>query len=558
MKAFFLQLKKKRYWIPLVIIVLITAFIIITAINKNKVVYTTEGAVLKNLKQTVEVTGTVESANDINLNFAASGRVGSVLVKIGDQVKANQILARLSAGDVASQVADAQAALDVAKSNLAQLMAGASSEDINVTQRELENTKTTYQTALDSLANLQQTSDEEMNNYRTVGINTLNDKYFAIQYSLDIVKDAIMDTDADTYLFVTNVQLLNNTKDLYAQVLKQNTTLGLYIEKAKTTKNQADILAALDVLKQTLEMTSGLVSDTYDLMLVTVITDVYTPTVVSSLKSSLNTQSSTLNTAITSVQTAASNITNKETYYQGQITAANNSVTAALNSLNLAQARLDLKQAPARSFEIDVAQANIRRAQATVARYYSMMSDTMIKAPVDGIVTKINVDVGEQSSVSQAAMSMIGLSNTQVKVDVPESDITKLKVGNTVDITLDAFGNDQVFSGTVTFIDPASTVISEVIYYKVTVGFNTKDEKIKSGMTANLTILTNNKDNVLVVPSRAVSARGDTRYVQVLQDDKSIEKEVQIGLKGDDGLWEITSGLNVGEKVIISTKNGKK
>lgn len=558
MKAFFLQLKKKRYWVPLVIIVLITAFIIITAINKNKVVYTTESAVLKNLKQTVEVTGTVESADDINLNFAASGRVGAVLVKIGDQVKANQILARLSAGDVASQVADAQAALDVAKSNLAQLMAGASSEDINVTQRELENAKTTYQTALDSLANLQQTSNEEINNYRTVGLNTLSDKYFAIQYSLDIVKDAIMDTDADTYLFVTNVQLLNNTKDLYNQVIRQNAILAPYIEKAKTTKDQADILTALDVLKQTLEMNSNLVSDTYDLMLATVITDVYTPTIVNSLKSSLNTQNSTLNTAITSVQTVASNITNKEIYYQGQITAANNSVTAALNSLNLAQARLDLKQAPARSFEIDVAQANIRRAQATVARYYSMMSDTMIKAPVDGLVTKINVDVGEQSSVSQAAMSMIGLSNTQVKVDVPESDITKLKVGNTVDITLDAFGNDQIFNGTVTFIDPASTVISEVIYYKVTVGFNTKDEKIKSGMTANLTILTNNKDNVLVVPSRAVSARGDTRYVQVLQDDKSVEKEVQVGLKGDDGLWEISSGLESGEKVIISTKNGKK
>lgn len=558
MKTFFLQLKKKRYWIPLVIIVLITAFIIITAINKNKVVYTTEDAVLKNLKQTVEVTGTVESADDINLNFAASGRVGAVLVKIGDQVKANQILARLSAGDVASQVADAQAALDVAKSNLAQLMAGASSEDINVTQRELENAKTTYQTALDSLANLQQTSNEEMNNYRTVGINTLSDKLFIISYALDIVEDAIIDNDADTYLYVTDIQLLNNSKDLYVRVLKQNETLVPYIEKAKTTKNQTDILAALGVLKQSLEMTADLVSDTYDLMLVTVINDVYTSTIVTNFKTSLNTQSSTLNTAITSVQTATSNITNKETYYQGQITAANNSVTAALNSLNLAQARLDLKQAPARSFEIDVAQANIRRAQATVARYYSMMSDTMIKAPVDGLVTKINVDVGEQSSVSQGAISMIGLSNTQVKVDVPESDITKLKVGNTVDITLDAFGNDQVFNGTVTFIDPASTVISEVIYYKVTVGFNTKDEKIKSGMTANLTILTNSKDNVLVVPSRAVSARGDTRYVQVLQDDKSVEKEVQVGLKGDDGLWEITSGLNAGEKVIISTKNGKK
>jgi HlyD family secretion protein len=558
MKTLFLKLKKKRYWIPLVLIIIIATFIVIGAINKNKVVYTTEDVLIKNLKQSVEVTGTVESADDINLNFAASGRVGAMLAKIGDQVKANQILARLSAGDVASQVADAQGAVDVAKSNLAQLMAGASDQDINVTERELENAKTTYQTALDSLANLQKTSIEELDNYKTVGLNTLSEKYFPIQYSLDLVKDAIMDNDADTYLFVTDVQLLNDTKDLYDQVIKQNSNLAPYIEKAKTSKDQVDILSALDVLKQTLEMSSDLVTNTYNIMLVTVTTDIYTPTIVNSFKSSLNTQSASLSSAITAVQSATNNIRNKEIYYQGQITAANNSVTSALNSLNLSQARLDLKKAPARSFELDIARANVRRAEASLARYYSLMSDTMIKAPVDGIVTKINVDVGEQSSMSQAAISMIGLSNTQIKVDVPESDITKLKVGDTVDITLDAFGNDQKFSGTVIFIDPASTVISEVIYYKVTVGFNVKDEKIKSGMTANLTILTNNKDNVLVVPSRAVSARGDVRFVQVLENNKAVEKEVQVGLKGDDGLWEITSGLNAGEKVIISTKNGKK
>lgn len=558
MKAIFLRLKKKRYWIPLLIVAIIVAVIVFGAINKNKVVYTTEEAVVKNLKQTVEVTGTVESAEDINLNFASSGRVQGVLVKIGDQVKANQVLARLSAGDVASQVADAQAALEVAKSNLAQLLAGASNEDIKVTEQELAVAKTNYQTALDSLTTLQQTSSQEMDNYRTIGINTLNDKYFSIQYSLDVVKDAILDSDADTYLYVTDLQLLNDTKDLYQQVTRQNQLLSPYIEKAKTSKDQTDILNALDVMKQTLEMTSDLVSDTYDLMLVIINNDFYTPTLVATTKASLNTQSSALNTAISSAQSAASNIRNKDTYYQGQIKDYNNAVTSALNSLNLAQARLDLKKAPARSFEIDVAQANVKRAQATVDRYYSLLSDTMIKAPVDGLITKINIDIGEQSSMTQPAISMIGLSKTQIKVDVPESDITKLKVGNTVDITLDAFGNDQVFGGTVIFIDPASTVISEVIYYKVTVGFNAQDERIKSGMTANLTILTNSKDNALVVPSRTVTARGDIRYIQVLENNKPVEKEVQVGLKGDDGLWEITSGLNAGEKVIVSTKNGKK
>lgn len=558
MKTFFSKLKQKRYWIPLLLLTIIVALIVMGSINTNKVVYTTEEVANKNLKQTVEVTGTVESADDINLNFASSGRVASMLVKTGDQVKANQILARLSAGDVSSQVADAQAAVDVAKSNLAQLLAGASDEDVRVTEKELENAKTSYQTAQDSLANLQQSSQQELDNYLIVGLNTLSDKYFSIQYALDVVKDAIMDDDADTYLFVTDMQFLINTKELYRQVLTQNNNLTTYIEKAKASQNQTDILSALDVLKQTLEMSSDLVNNTYNIMLITVTTDVYTPAIINSLKSNLSAQSSALNASITSSQTAANNIRNKEIYYQGQLTAANNSVTAALNSLNLAQARLALKKAPARSFELDAARANVRRAEASVARYYSLLSDTMIKAPVDGIVTRVNVDVGEQSTASQSAISMIGLSTTQIKVDVPESDITKLKIGDTVDITLDAFGNDQVFSGTVIFIDPASTVISEVIYYKVTVGFNTEDNRIKSGMTANLTILTDSKDNVLVVPSRAVSARGDERFVMVLENNKPVEKIVTVGLKGDDGLWEISSGLNTGEKVILSTKNGKK
>lgn len=558
MKTFFSKLKQKRYWIPLLLLTIIVALIVMGSINTNKVVYTTEEVANKNLKQTVEVTGTVESADDINLNFASSGRVASMLVKTGDQVKANQILARLSAGDVSSQVADAQAAVDVAKSNLAQLLAGASDEDVRVTEKELENAKTSYQTAQDSLANLQQSSQQELDNYRIVGLNTLSDKYFSIQYALDVVKDAIMDDDADTYLFVTDMQFLINTKELYRQVLTQNNNLTTYIEKAKASQNQTDILSALDVLKQTLEMSSDLVNNTYNIMLITVTTDVYTPAIINSLKSNLSAQSSALNASITSSQTAANNIRNKEIYYQGQLTAANNSVTAALNSLNLAQARLALKKAPARSFELDAARANVRRAEASVARYYSLLSDTMIKAPVDGIVTRVNVDVGEQSTASQSAISMIGLSTTQIKVDVPESDITKLKIGDTVDITLDAFGNDQIFSGTVIFIDPASTVISEVIYYKVTVGFNTEDNRIKSGMTANLTILTDSKDNVLVVPSRAVSARGDERFVMVLENNKPVEKIVTVGLKGDDGLWEISSGLNTGEKVILSTKNGKK
>ena len=107
--------------------------------------------------------------------------------------------------------------------------------------------------------------------------------------------------------------------------------------------------------------------------------------------------------------------------------------------LDLAKAKLELKKTPARDFEIAEAEADLRSAQATLNRYLSDLAETVIRAPVAGLITDINFDKGEQTSLSEPIISMIGLSKMQIEVDVPESDITKIEIGDQVDITLDAF-----------------------------------------------------------------------------------------------------------------------
>jgi RND family efflux transporter MFP subunit len=196
-----------------------------------------------------------------------------------------------------------------------------------------------------------------------------------------------------------------------------------------------------------------------------------------------------------------------------QISEKQNSVNSYKIAMELAQARLDLKNAPPRDFEISAAQANIKRAEATLNRYLSDWSGTVITAPVDGIVTEINFDAGEQSSMARPVVAMIGLSTLQIEVDVPESDVTKLAVNDQVEISLDAFSSSEKFIGTVTFIDPAATIIDGVVYYTTKVALNEKDERIKSGMTADLTISTDSRENILVVPSRAVIYREDKKYL---------------------------------------------
>ena len=200
------------------------------------------------------------------------------------------------------------------------------------------------------------------------------------------------------------------------------------------------------------------------------------------------------------------------------------------------------------------AEANIKRAQATVDRYLSNWSETVITAPVDGIVTEVNFDVGEQTSMSGSVVSMIGLATMQIEVDVPESDINKLAVSDQVEISLDAFSSDEKFMGTVTFIDPAATNIDGVVYYTTKVAFNEKDERIKSGMTADLTISTDAKEGVLVVPSRAVIYRDGKKYIQTYDGVSLGEVEVSTGLRGDGGLTEILSGLEEGVDVVTFIK----
>lgn len=547
-------LKKKRFWVILLIIIAIISLVLVLT-RKKEPTYVTEKAVIGDLKQTVEVTGSVESAQDIDLNFNNPGTLQTITVKAGDQVKAGQVLASLSAGNAASQVADARAAVQIAQSDLDKLLAGASNEDVKVTQETVASAEVAYQKAQDTLSSLEKTRDQDLANLRTTIIDTLENKLSVSQRALDVVYDAILDGDATANLYVTDVVVLTNAKDDYQSGKISYAQVESLINTAKTSNRQEDILTASDALKNNLQTVLSATDGAYNAMTKTVVNSYYTTTLIDTLKTSLSAQSTAVSTAVSAVQTDAGNLRTKDLYYKTQITDAQNNVSSALSSLNLAKAQLNLKEAPARDFDVQAARGRVARAQATLNMYLSELAKTIIKAPVDGTVTKVNFEVGEQTSMSQAVISMIGVSNMEIKVDVPESDIVKLKVGDIVDITLDAFSSDEKFAGTVTFIDPASTLINGVVYYNVTVNFNNKDERIKSGMTANLTIATDSRTGVLIVPSRAVIYREDKKYIQLLMaDDTLSEVEVTTGLKGDGGMVEILSGIKDGDEVVTFIK----
>ena len=550
-------MKRKFKWgIVIVIILVVIGVVFLNLSKKDTIEYITANVAQQDIVQTVEVTGSVEAADDIDLNFTSTGTLLQMLVKVGQQVQKGETLAALSAGNAVSQVDNARAALDLARSQLDELLAGASTQDIGVSQEEKIQAETAYQTALDDLENLESTRSNELSSLQNTALNAMTDKYFVAQYSLDIVYDIIMDTTADDNLYVSDIISLHQAKSYYNTANLDYNNLDVLINTAQTSGSQEDILAALDQLEIVLEEVSDTLTATFVVLLNIINNAVYTETVVTTHKASINTQSTAINTAIATVHDAASNIRTQDIYYSNQIIEANNNILSKLAALHLAQAKLDLKQAPPRSFEIAAQEAKVRQAQATLNKYLSDLAQTVIKAPVDGVVTKVNFDQGEQTSMASPVISMIGLSQLQIEVDVPESDITKIETGDAVIITLDAFSSDDEFVGTVTFIDPAATVINDVIYYKVKVSLDIANDKVKSGMTADLTIQTDSRIGVLAVPTRAVVYKDGKKNVQVLVNGQIEDKEVSTGLRGDDGFIEIMTGLSADEQVVTFIKNG--
>ena len=233
----------------------------------------------------------------------------------------------------------------------------------------------------------------------------------------------------------------------------------------------------------------------------------------------------------------------------------NNNIHSAISAVDSARASLELQYANYDSLVAKPRDVDISYYEAALSQAIAARNKAIIFAPIDGVITKINKKEGELISVNEVMIEMLS-PNYEINVDVPETDITKISVGDEAEITLSALGKDTKFKGVVLRIDPASTDVQGVVYYKVRVGIN--DEKadlLKPGMSADILIKTDERKDVIFVPSRTILTNNGTnqKYVRVLVDGNIEERTVELGLKADNSMVEIINGLEEGEEVILRT-----
>ena len=204
--------------------------------------------------------------------------------------------------------------------------------------------------------------------------------------------------------------------------------------------------------------------------------------------------------------------------------------------------------------QLDAARMEYQVAQATHDDAVSQLADTVIKAPIDGIVIGKPIPAGQTVapgiSSPMVLMTIADMSKMQISVQVDESDVGRVKNGQKVSFTVDSYPG-KTFTGVVSNVSNKATITQNVVYYPVTVDIDNPEGLLKPTMTARVSVHVGESKNILIVPLSAVKQTKGQQYVQVMKDGKTQNVNITLGLASDDRV-EVASGLKEGDQILLS------
>ncbi len=452
----------------------------------------------------VSVTGKTVAVKDLSLGFDKGGRVVSAPVAVGDRVTEGQIIASLDASELSA--------------NRAKFTA-------NLAEAEV------------ALSKSRRTSTDSFDDARSNAISRVKDSY----------------SKAD--------DALRNNVDQFFKNPRQSTTYIQFSFKDGATEYNfpIDNTTALALSSERYTLERLLIDWNTSLLTIDTASDI-NPYVVTA-ESNLN----RIKTFLNQVAYVTNSVQASEFRYQATVDGYKQTVSIARTNVgtaisNLLLAKEKISAAPTQTTitnnqfdEVASAQARVDSVKADLASIDAQIAKTIIRSPISGLVTKQDAKVGEIITANAVLIGVISDKNLEIEANVSEVNIGKVAVGNLVEVSFDAFPG-KMYTGKVLYIDPAETIVDNVVNYKVKVSLDGDGENIKSGLTANLKIKTAEKKQVLKVPLYSVTQDGETFSVQkVIGEKNTLEKVTVItGLIGNNGNVEIISGVKNGETIRVT------
>lgn len=502
-------MRKKLGWLLAIILVLgIAGFLTYRALAERNSASTaslqTATVQRGTVTSTISSAGTVRSKQSATISWQTSGKVGEVRVNLGQKVEMNEILASLDPNTLSQSIIQAQVELINAQEALEELK---KPQPLKIAQAEIA-----LEEAKAELENLLNPSELAISQAEMAVINAQT-----------AVEDAQKGVDRMKYGRGTDQQIASARASVLMAQEKVATWQALYDrtpgdpEKDLPKANAlANLTAAQNEYKRALAILNWYLGSPTE----EEVNEAYTQLALAKaqLADAQKTLEKLKNPSATDIELARAKVEDAQQYLE------------------------TIKKGPTQA-ELITAETRVTLAQAT-------LNQAHLTAPFSGTVTEIQVMPGDIVSAGKTAFRIDDLSNLFIDLLVSEIDIHQIKVGQSAQITFDAIPGAE-YTGTVTQIGLVGSVTQGVVNYPVTIQITNPDEYVLPGMTAAVSIIVAQHENVLVVPNQAIKTRGGQRFVTVLYQGQQIPVPVTVGLTGTSASEVISDQLREGDTVVI-------
>ena len=497
-----------------------------------------------NVTVAVSGSGQVSASNQVDIKPKVSGDVLSVNVTAGQQVKKGDIIATLDAGDASKTYRNAL--LDLQNAKIAYDKVVQPADSLTLTQAE----------------NAEEAANRAVADSYTKAYTEIASTFIVMPNQIDTLKQDLIEVPPDSYLDSDRIRNIwgeagvtefNSISSRFADVLAAYNDTQKQYSLISRTSATSSIAALLDT---TYTLNTNLIEVTKDLK-----------ALIDKLAALQPTNSSTLS-AITSDQNTIGGFITSEANNESNLLAAKNGITDSIQSLNEKIESLQKVQQGADNLDVQSAQLSVAQRENALADAAETLGDYTVRSPIDGVVAKVDVEKG-QSGSSGTAVATVVTKDQVADISLNELDAAKVKVGDKATLTFDALP-DLTLTGEVVELNLVGTVTQGVVSYDMKIGFDTQDDRVKPGMSVTSNIITDSKQDVLVVPNSAIKTAAEgSATVQVVEGQTATggaqggvaltgtPQTVQVvkGISSDTNT-EIVSGLNEGDTVIVRTISG--
>lgn len=513
---------KKKFFRPIVFIpagAIVVVIVLLFLLGGSEPVPETAAVVRGIISEEVSVTGRVKPSSQVDLAFEVSGTISSVNADVGVRVQQGAMLAMLRSGSAAAELREAEANVKAEEADLLELKRGTRPEELAVQETKIANARAALRDARQNL------------------VDKLEDSYTksddAVRNRIDQFMENPRSSSPELLFAPPDPQIEREVEN--GRLLAEKTLVDWQKSLAGLTA-ESDLAAHVRTAYGNLAYIKSFLDKA--------------ALAVNQLVARVGLAQATLDAWRADAAAARTNVNAAIS----ALTAADEKRATAESSLAVEERELALLNAGAASEELLAQEAALEQARARADRLRAELAKTVLRAPFAGVVAKRHADAGETIAAQEPLFSLMSDSEFEIEANVPEADIAKVRIGDVARVTLDAYGNDVPFRAVIAAIDPAETILDGVPTYPTTFQFIEKDERIKSGMTANIDIEGERRENVLVIPQRAVFSKGGGRFVRRLRGGAFEEVAVSIGLRGVDGNVEALEGLSEDDRIAVSAK----